>query len=110
MAMTMHQRARLSRGVQYAVLILVVLALIAVADWPLLVEKVFNPAIAAQQFPGIIVVALKNTLIYTLLGFVVGLTLVGSNADENFYVPGAAANSTKFLGKDGVVLSVKKTF
>ena len=44
MAMTMHQRARLSRGVQYAVLILVVLALIAVADWPLLVAH----AVAAQ--------------------------------------------------------------
>ena len=43
-------------------------------------------------------------------GFVVGLSLVGTNADENFYVPGAAANSTKFLGKDGLVLSVKKTF
>ncbi len=43
-------------------------------------------------------------------GFIVGLTLVGTNADENFYVPGPAANSSKFLGKDGVVLSVKKTF
>jgi uncharacterized protein (TIGR02001 family) len=43
-------------------------------------------------------------------GFVVGLSLVGTNADENFYVPGPSANSSKFLGKDGVVLSVKKTF
>ena len=67
MAMTMHQRARLSRGVQYAVLILVVLALIAVADWPLLVEKVFNPAIAAQQFPGIIVVALLAVALWSLV-------------------------------------------
>ncbi len=45
-----------------------------------------------------------------LSGFIVGLSLVGTNADENFYVPGSAANSSKFLGKDGVVLSVKKTF
>ena len=43
-------------------------------------------------------------------GFVVGLSLVGTNADDKFYVPGAAANSSKFLGKDGFVLSVKKTF
>ena len=43
-------------------------------------------------------------------GFIVGLSLVGTNADEAFYVPGAAANGSKFLGKDGVVLSVKKTF
>lgn len=43
-------------------------------------------------------------------GFIVGVSLIGTNADEGFYVPGAAANSSKFLGKDGVVLSVKKTF
>jgi uncharacterized protein (TIGR02001 family) len=43
-------------------------------------------------------------------GFIVGVSLVGTNADESFYVPGPAANSSKFLGKDGVVLSVKKTF
>ena len=30
---------------------------------------------ALAQFPEIITVALKNTLIYTVLGFVVGLTL-----------------------------------
>ncbi len=47
---------------------------------------------------------------FDLSGFIVGLSLVGTNADENFYVPGSAANSSKFLGKDGVVLSVKKTF
>ncbi len=45
-----------------------------------------------------------------LSGFVVGISLVGTNADEGFYVPGPSANSSKFLGKDGVVLSVKKTF
>lgn len=49
-------------------------------------------------------------VIKDLSGFVVGLTLLGTNADQAFYVPGAAANSSKFLGKDGVVLSVKKTF
>jgi len=43
-------------------------------------------------------------------GFVVSLAAVGTDADKSFYVPGAFANSTKFLGKNGVVLSVKKTF
>ena len=43
-------------------------------------------------------------------GFLVGLALVGTDADDTFYVPGANANSTKFLGKTGVVLSVKYTF
>lgn len=31
-------------------------------------------------------------------------------AAGSFYVPGGAANSTKFLGKSGVVLGVKYTF
>jgi len=43
-------------------------------------------------------------------GFLVGAALVGTDADDTFYVPGANANSTKFLGKAGVVLSVKYTF
>lgn len=73
MARTARQRERISRGLQYAALVVVAIVLIAVADWPTLIEKVFNPEIAAQQFPDIITVALKNTLIYTVLGFVVGL-------------------------------------
>ncbi|MFY7939331.1 MAG: TorF family putative porin [Burkholderiaceae bacterium] len=43
-------------------------------------------------------------------GFVVSLAAVGTDADKSFYVPGSFANSTKFLGKNGAVLSVKKTF
>ncbi|MBE0546151.1 MAG: hypothetical protein IH627_00530 [Rubrivivax sp.] len=43
-------------------------------------------------------------------GLSVGLALVGTDADKSFYVPGAAANSSKFLGKTALVLSVKATF
>jgi uncharacterized protein (TIGR02001 family) len=43
-----------------------------------------------------------------------GLTLtaafVGTDANKSFYVPGAAANSTKFLGKSAVVLGAKYAF
>ena len=43
-------------------------------------------------------------------GLSVGLALVGTDADKSFYVPGAAANSSAFLGKTAAVLSLKATF
>jgi len=43
-------------------------------------------------------------------GVVVSAGVVGTNADKSFYVPGAAANSTKFLGKSAAVISVKYNF
>lgn len=43
-------------------------------------------------------------------GLVPSLAIVGTNADKNFYVPGGAANSTKFLGKTTVVAGLKYTF
>jgi len=43
-------------------------------------------------------------------GFVPSLALVGTDADKGFYVPGANANSTKFLGKTALVLGLKYNF
>lgn len=43
-------------------------------------------------------------------GVTVSLAAVGTNADKAFYVPGAAANSSKFLGKSAAVLGVKYAF
>ncbi len=43
-------------------------------------------------------------------GLVPSIAIVGTNANKTFYVPGAAANSAKFLGKAGVVLGVKYSF
>jgi len=74
MAMTVSQRARTSRGIQYAILIAAVVILAFVADWGALQRGFFNPQIAAAQFPEIITLALKNTIWYTFLGFVVGLS------------------------------------
>lgn len=74
MAMTARERARISRGVQYALLAVIVIALVIVADWNALISRALNPSVMAQQFPQIITVALKNTLIYTALGFVAGMS------------------------------------
>lgn len=43
-------------------------------------------------------------------GVTLSLAAVGTNASRTFYAPGAAANSTKFLGRSALVLGVKYTF
>lgn len=43
-------------------------------------------------------------------GFVPSIAVVGTDADEVFYVPGPAANSTKFLGKTALVVGLKYNF
>ncbi|WP_421083295.1 amino acid ABC transporter permease [Rothia nasimurium] len=73
MALSTRQKQNYARYAQYALLIILALVILLVADWGTLRDKAFNPDIIAQQFPNIITVALKNTLIYTALGFVVGL-------------------------------------
>ena len=75
MALTMQQRARVSRGIQYGILLIVVVVLAIIIDWPNIIDKFFNPKIIAQQFPNVIVIALKNTIIYTALGFVFAMFL-----------------------------------
>lgn len=74
MAMTLRQKQSAGRYLQYALLVCIAVILVLVADWNTLGRQVFNPEIIAEQFPQIITVALKNTIIYTFLGFIVGLS------------------------------------
>lgn len=75
MSMSPRQRAKTSRWIQYGILIAVAAVLAVLIDWGVVVDKFFNPEIAAAQFPGVITTALKNTIIYTALGFVLALAL-----------------------------------
>lgn len=43
-------------------------------------------------------------------GLSLSVALVGTDADDVFYTPGPVANSTKFLGKNGGVVSLKYAF
>ena len=43
-------------------------------------------------------------------GLVPSIAFVGTDANKTFYVPGGAANSSKFLGKSGVVVGIKYNF
>lgn len=60
-------------------------------DWSLTVSKEFK-----DVAPGVSVVP--------------SVAVVGTDASKSFYVPGGAANSTKFLGKTAVIAGVKVTF
>ena len=75
MAMTPRRRARLSRGIQYAVLVVLVGLAAAFADWTTLREQFFDVDIVLGMLPEVLTVALKNTILYTACGFGFGLVL-----------------------------------
>jgi polar amino acid transport system permease protein len=70
-----RQRSQIGRGAQYAVFVIVVVAIALTADWGSLREYFFDLDVAKEAFPKIITVALKNTVIYTLSAYVVGFVI-----------------------------------
>ena len=75
MAMSPRKRAKVSRGAQYVVLLVVVLAFAFTADWKKLGEVFLDPDVMRSMWPDIFTVALKNTLLYTACAFTFGLVL-----------------------------------
>jgi len=71
--LTRRQRTRLIRAIQYAAFVAVALLIVLKSDWPRLSQDYFNPTIARQLFPDILTIALKNTAMYTSMGFAFGL-------------------------------------
>ena len=70
-----RQRAARWRYVQYAVLVVVLLAIAFIADWEQIQRAFWNWELVKEQFPDVITIALKNTIIYTACGFTFGLVL-----------------------------------
>lgn len=73
--MTKVAKQKLRRGVLYAVLVAIVVALALLADWAVIQKAFFNVEIAIDMFPEVLTVAAKNTILYTLLAFAFGLVL-----------------------------------
>ena len=69
------KRTRVIRTTQYAVFVVVVLAIVFTVDWATIGEGYFNVEKAKPLFPTILTVALKNTVIYTAMGFAFGLVV-----------------------------------
>lgn len=69
------RRRALSQGAQYALFVAAVVAFAVSADWARLKNQFAQGDIAEEMFPDVITLALKNTVLYTLSGFVFGLVL-----------------------------------
>ena len=74
-AVTKRQRERIVRGALYASAAAAVLTLAFVADWPLIQRNFFDVDIARAMWPEVLLVAARNTLLYTALAFSFGLVL-----------------------------------
>ncbi len=70
-----RQRRRISLSIQYAVFVVVLLGVILLADWHKIALNFLNGKVAAGMFPDLFTVALKNTLIFTISGYVIGFVL-----------------------------------
>jgi polar amino acid transport system permease protein len=65
-----RKKQRISRGIQYAVLIAALVGFVFYADWPSLAQNFAKADVAAHALPELFTVALRNTIIYTVGGFV----------------------------------------
>jgi polar amino acid transport system permease protein len=70
-----RQRRRVSQGIQYALLAAVIALIAFAADWDTLQNQFAQKELAKKLFPDIITIALRNTVVYTLSGFLFGLVL-----------------------------------
>ena len=75
MAMSKRKRARVVRGVQYGILVAVILVVALTANWTKIRTTFFDLEVARDMFPEVITVGLFNTVVYTALGFGFGLGL-----------------------------------
>ncbi|NDU72193.1 ABC transporter permease subunit [Actinomadura sp. DSM 109109] len=71
--LTRRRRRQLSLGGQYGIFIVVVVLVVVLADWSTLRLNFANWEVAKSLFPDIITVGLRNTALYTAVGFGLGL-------------------------------------
>lgn len=69
------KKARFWRGLSYAVFAAVTIAFLVAVNWPRVIDSMFRPDLVREQFWDILLVAAKNTIIFTVLGFSGGLLL-----------------------------------
>ncbi|WP_051466995.1 amino acid ABC transporter permease [Actinomadura oligospora] len=71
--LTRRRRRRLVLGGEYGVFVIAVGLAIALADWHALHINFLNWSVARDLFPDIITIGLRNTVAFTVSGFVLGL-------------------------------------
>lgn len=75
MAMTPRRRRRLVRGLLYGLFAVGVAAAIIVADWGRIQRSFFQVDVARRMLPEVALIAARNTLVYTVGSFALGLVL-----------------------------------
>jgi polar amino acid transport system permease protein len=70
-----QQAARARRITAYVLTAVVVLVVLIKVDWESIGQNYFNGEFIGDQFPKIVTIAAKNTIIYTLAAFVGGVAL-----------------------------------
>lgn len=75
MSLSRRQRLRLLRGATYTATVAALAAIFFVVDWGELGGALFKWDIVTDQFPDILTTALRNTVIFTIFGFIGGLSL-----------------------------------
>ncbi|WP_179431163.1 amino acid ABC transporter permease [Microbacterium pseudoresistens] len=75
MALKRRTRSRLYRFSMYGLFVLLVILIAVFTDWAKISKQFFNLEVAAKLFPDIILVALRNTILFTLIAFAGGLLL-----------------------------------
>ncbi len=75
MAVKRRTRSKLYRVSMYVLFGAVVVWIAVATDWGVFAQQFLNPEVAAKLLPGIITVALKNTILFTLVSFVGGVVL-----------------------------------
>ncbi len=73
--MSRRRRRQVSLWIQYGIFAVAVVAIALLADWPTLRLNFANWDAARQLFPDIVTVGLRNTAVYTAVGFGIGLVL-----------------------------------
>ena len=75
MALRKRTRNRIYRLSMYTLFAAVVVAVVLATDWQTVRQQFFNAEVAAKMFPDIILIALRNTILFTLIAFAGGLLL-----------------------------------
>jgi polar amino acid transport system permease protein len=71
--LTRRRRRQLVLGGEYGIFLAVVVLLLASADWHEIHTNFANWSIAKGLFPDVLTIGLRNTLIFTITGFALGL-------------------------------------
>lgn len=73
MNLTPRQRTKVYVSSMYVLAAIVALGVGLLADWDSIARNFFNTEVMADMFPDVIFIAAKNTLLYTLFAFTLGL-------------------------------------